>query len=143
LNVDPNTDPFTGDPKQKILVRRQTILTSDPSLIDSNPVGEFYISSLSKSYVDPNLDVDALIVRPSLDPHLEQDLSMYMAKGVDNFTIEWFDGNINSGLIQWQRSILGLLSISPKALKFTFTLYDSKRIIKEGRTFTHIVYLGN
>jgi prepilin-type N-terminal cleavage/methylation domain-containing protein len=30
-----------------------------------------------------------------------------------------------------------------RALKFTFTLYDSKGIIKEGRTFTHIVYLGD
>ncbi|MCJ7778893.1 MAG: prepilin-type N-terminal cleavage/methylation domain-containing protein [Sedimentisphaerales bacterium] len=30
-----------------------------------------------------------------------------------------------------------------RALKFTFTLYDSKGVIKEGRTFTHIVYLGN
>jgi len=29
----------------------------------------------------------------------------------------------------------------PEALKFTFTLYDSKGIIKQGRTFTHIVYL--
>jgi prepilin-type N-terminal cleavage/methylation domain-containing protein len=28
-----------------------------------------------------------------------------------------------------------------RALKFTFTLYDSKGIIKEGQTFTHIVYL--
>ena len=31
----------------------------------------------------------------------------------------------------------------PKALKFTFTLYDSKGIIKKGRRFTHIVYLEN
>lgn len=30
----------------------------------------------------------------------------------------------------------------PEALKFTFTLYDSKRIFKNGQTFTHIVYLG-
>jgi prepilin-type N-terminal cleavage/methylation domain-containing protein len=30
-----------------------------------------------------------------------------------------------------------------RALKFTFTLYDSKGIIKEGRTFTHIVYLDS
>jgi prepilin-type N-terminal cleavage/methylation domain-containing protein len=29
----------------------------------------------------------------------------------------------------------------PQALKFTFRLYDSKGIIKSGRTFTHIVYL--
>ncbi len=28
-----------------------------------------------------------------------------------------------------------------RALKFTFTLYDSNRIFPEGRTFTHIVYL--
>jgi prepilin-type N-terminal cleavage/methylation domain-containing protein len=28
-----------------------------------------------------------------------------------------------------------------RALKFTFTLFDSKGIIKEGRPFTHIVYL--
>ena len=28
-----------------------------------------------------------------------------------------------------------------RALKFTFTLYDSKGIIKQGKTFTHIVYL--
>lgn len=30
-----------------------------------------------------------------------------------------------------------------RALKFTFTLYDSKGVIKEGRTFTNIVYLGD
>lgn len=30
-----------------------------------------------------------------------------------------------------------------RAFKFTFTLFDSKGIIKEGRTFTHIVYLDN
>jgi len=29
----------------------------------------------------------------------------------------------------------------PRALKFTFTLYDSKNVIKGGRPFTHIVYL--
>ena len=31
----------------------------------------------------------------------------------------------------------------PAALKFTFRLYDSKGVIKEGREFTHIVYLRN
>lgn len=31
----------------------------------------------------------------------------------------------------------------PKALKFTFTLYDSKGVFKDGRTFTHIVYLND
>jgi prepilin-type N-terminal cleavage/methylation domain-containing protein len=31
----------------------------------------------------------------------------------------------------------------PQALKFTFTLYDSRGVFKEGQTFTHIVYLGD
>jgi len=31
----------------------------------------------------------------------------------------------------------------PKALKFTFTLYDSMGIIEDGRRFTHIVYIGD
>jgi prepilin-type N-terminal cleavage/methylation domain-containing protein len=31
----------------------------------------------------------------------------------------------------------------PEAIKFTFRLYDSKGFIKQGRTFTHIVYLGD
>ncbi|MHC4676446.1 MAG: type II secretion system protein [Planctomycetota bacterium] len=30
-----------------------------------------------------------------------------------------------------------------RALKFTFTLYDSQGIFEEGKTFTHIVYLGD
>jgi prepilin-type N-terminal cleavage/methylation domain-containing protein len=30
-----------------------------------------------------------------------------------------------------------------KALKFTFTLYDSKGVFKDGKTFTHIVYLND
>ncbi len=30
-----------------------------------------------------------------------------------------------------------------RALKFTFTLYDSKGVLASGRTFTHIVYLDN
>jgi len=30
-----------------------------------------------------------------------------------------------------------------RALKFTFTLYDSQELIPDGRTFTHIVYLDN
>jgi hypothetical protein len=33
--------------------------------------------------------------------------------------------------------------VYPQALKFTFTIYDSKGVFKEGQTFTHIVYLGD
>ena len=31
----------------------------------------------------------------------------------------------------------------PKAIKFTMTLYDSRGVIKEGKTFTYIVYIGD
>jgi prepilin-type N-terminal cleavage/methylation domain-containing protein len=31
----------------------------------------------------------------------------------------------------------------PRALKFTFKLYDSRGILKEGRLFSHIVYFGD
>ncbi len=31
----------------------------------------------------------------------------------------------------------------PEALKFTFTLYDSRGVFPEGKTFTHIVYLDD
>ena len=33
--------------------------------------------------------------------------------------------------------------VFPEAIKFTFTLYDSKGIIKNGKKFTHIVYIGD
>ncbi|MGD0551646.1 MAG: type II secretion system protein [Sedimentisphaerales bacterium] len=33
--------------------------------------------------------------------------------------------------------------VFPKAFKFTFTLYDSRGVFKDGQTFTHIVYLGD
>jgi hypothetical protein len=34
-------------------------------------------------------------------------------------------------------------TIFPAALKFTFTLYDSRGIFPEGKTFTYIVNIGN
>jgi hypothetical protein len=139
--VNPNTDPCTGVPKEKILARIQTILTSDSSLPDanSNPRGEYYKKSLSEWEANSPFasNPDKWVERPPLDPQSENDLVMYMAKGVDNFTIEY---NGTTGGINWQRS-LGSGGISTNALKFTFTLYDSKGVIKNGRTFTHIVYL--
>jgi len=35
------------------------------------------------------------------------------------------------------------LQTLPRALKFTFTLYDSLGIYKDGKRFTHIVYLDD
>ena len=51
------------------------------------------------------------------------------------------DGNVR------YRDVPSIMTFSPDfypdALKFTFKLYDSKGMIKEGRTFTHIVYLDD
>ena len=50
-----------------------------------------------------------------------------------------FDGRSFNSLMRLERfnEIPGL----GRALKFTFTLYDSKGLIPGGRTFTHIVTL--
>jgi type II secretory pathway pseudopilin PulG len=38
---------------------------------------------------------------------------------------------------------LPAIPLYPQALKFAFTLYDSRGVFKDGQTFTHIVYLGD
>jgi type II secretory pathway pseudopilin PulG len=139
------------DPKKKILMRRQIILTSDSTLKDKlslNELAEYCnTQSLADLIADPGFDANNL-----MDNHLDlrdpNDLVTYMARGVDDFTIQYVgedsslkafnewrpsDGEINAG---W------LGKFNPTAFKFTFTLYDSKGIIKNGKTFTHIVYLG-
>jgi hypothetical protein len=77
-------------------------------------------------------------------------LGSFMAEGVGNLKIEWNYGDRDSvGRLFWHwhsdRQIWPWWEGKqlPKAIKFTFTLYDSKGILKEGRIFTHIVYLGN
>ena len=49
--------------------------------------------------------------------------------------------NINYPREQVDKAHFNAIPGLGRALKFTFTLYDSKGVIKEGRTFTHIVYL--
>lgn len=52
-----------------------------------------------------------------------------------------FNGNSFQGLLN--EASFNFIPGLGRALKFTFTLYDSKGVIKNGRTFTHIVYLGD
>jgi hypothetical protein len=49
--------------------------------------------------------------------------------------------NINYPREQVDETHFNVIPGLGRAFKFTFTLYDSKGIIKEGMTFTHIVYL--
>ena len=143
--ADPNSYVSSAKPQDKILLRRQTILTADAPADDSDPRGEFYIKSLSEWRADPPFtDRGDWVRRPFIDPdNLKEQFVMYLAQGADNFTIHFADG-ISSDKIVWKRHEEGEPgNIATNALKFTFTLYDSKGIIKKGRTFTHIVYLDN
>jgi hypothetical protein len=148
-------DVSITNPREKVLVRRQKILTCDSSL-DTFKLNEKFEycnenekSSLSELIADPGFDANDLMYKKNLDLNDSNDLVAYMAKGVDDFTIQYVGGenpdqgkrfNVwrpeNSEVIGWPTDLY------PRAFKFTFTLYDSKGVIKEGREFTHIVYLG-
>jgi prepilin-type N-terminal cleavage/methylation domain-containing protein len=151
-------DVNTTDPREKILVRRQTILTSDSDLtedFDYDKQTEYRKSSLSELIaliVAGSFDVNEMMERRSLNPNEPNDLVTYMAKGVDDFTIQYvgteFPPDLTKKFSDWRPDNNDVTNWSdktliPKAFKFTFTLYDSKGVIKEGREFTHIVYLGN
>jgi hypothetical protein len=51
--------------------------------------------------------------------------------------------NIDYPRDQVDKEHFGAIPGLGRALKFTFTLYDSRGVLKEGRTFTHIVYLDD
>jgi prepilin-type N-terminal cleavage/methylation domain-containing protein len=141
---DPNSFGGPPRPQQNMLLRRQTILTGDAPAAGS-AVGEYYRKSLSQwRVVRPFAAPDDWVKRPLINPNnLQGYMVMLMAEGVHNFTIEFAEWG-PAGQIKWTRSQQGVpQKITTRAFKFTFTLYDSKGVIKNGRTFTHIVYLGS
>jgi hypothetical protein len=143
-------DPFLNDPKNndkrnKILARKQVILAP----AEANSAGEHDPNSFIqevKEYLKSYIIVsDQWLSRPQVNPNNGNDIPMYLAKGVDNFSIMHENG-FNAGNIQWGR-LSGsresfYVNSYPRLIKFTFTLYDSKGIIKTGRRFEHIVYIG-
>jgi prepilin-type N-terminal cleavage/methylation domain-containing protein len=110
-------------------------------------------------FEDPNNVLSA--GRPDVNmANDSNDARRLLAQNVGSFTIEWTDGSFSFGQINWfgvNNNFGGGFEITgppyiavwtpfnqllwPKALKFTFTLYDSKGIIKHGRRFEHIVYI--
>ncbi len=80
---------------------------------------------------------------PKVSPDPYRIVRTIMCENVGQLMIQWTRGERNAdNTILWS-SATRLQSDWPKALKFTFTIYDSKEIIKGGQTFTHIVYLEN
>lgn len=130
-----------------------------------------------KADLDSFEDVGSLLSIPvPIDIFDPCDVRRLMCQNAGQMIIEWTDGtkyDPDNSLVWWgmgnpidahDPNIAGIINENkgppytvkwtprnraywPKALKFTFTLYDSKGIlkqaqIKKGKTFTHIVYLG-
>ena len=74
-----------------------------------------------------------------------------MCENVGEMIIEWTYGADPNGSLDWEGEDDTEYQWTPdvpqegwpKALRFTFTLYDSRGVLEDGKTFTHIVYLGD
>jgi prepilin-type N-terminal cleavage/methylation domain-containing protein len=83
-----------------------------------------------------------------VDPCDPNSIHMLLCDGVADFSVQGWDENDPNHWVPVADSH-GALAQTPysglpgdgRALKFTFTLVDPKGILKQGRTFTHIVYL--
>jgi len=159
-------EPGTNNPediRKVILARKLQILTADDTLDDTDPnepndFNEYTKRSLSEWKLVGLPDRDALsdwIGRSSVQIDLdnpnrmEEVIPAFMAEGVHNFKIQLLE-DIAAGLLVWWPDNQQVENEAPygntgypPAFKFTFTLYDSKGILKEGKTYTHIVYLGD
>lgn len=162
-------DPFSNRVVSKCsLVRDVKLITPGLSVVDSNS-----LSFAGFKEGVPITETDAKILLISgipidiqTDPN---DVRGLMCRNVGEIKIEWTDGTrAGNDMILWYGLLVpsgypveevGLLppdppyratwtpltpeQYRPRALKFTFKLYDSKGILKEGKLFTHIVYFGD
>jgi prepilin-type N-terminal cleavage/methylation domain-containing protein len=140
---------FYGLTDANDLIRRQTILTSDTGLtgdFDIDGQTEYYRKSMSELIAE-SFDVNDMDMMEVwlLNPAEPNDLVTYMAEGVDDFTIQFAKWSGLDNKFEWvpkdESEFEDYPVITTSAFKFTFTLYDSKGILEEGKTFTHIVYL--
>ena len=149
------------DRRNKILARKQVILAPDAN---TSVTGyECEARSLTQEVKEYIVSPDSVsggsatggwLGRPNIDPNNGSGISMYLAKGVDNFSIMICGSDGGNSVTDANHSInwrlksggapahFGFSTAYPEAIKFTFTLYDSKGIIKTGRRFEHIVYIG-
>jgi hypothetical protein len=155
-------DAYMTVPSGQVLSRGQMILTADPSLppLDPNTLGEYCKMSFYEFRAEcQNIFQTKLRwaggggILPALDLNREEDLVRYMAKGVSNFRIEyerwdditrrfvWLAGS--GTFVDSDHAARFYNKPGTRALKFSFRLHDSKGIIKNGRRFTHIVYIGD
>lgn len=138
------------------------LLARDVQLITPGEFGIDDCNGLSYAEFKANVsdtldDADSLFDVDPCDPDIgvqidiqadPNDIRSLMCEGVGEMIIEWTDGVGPNGLLDWEGGDYEYQWTPdipqenwPKALKFTFTLYDSKGVLEGGRTFTHIVYL--
>ena len=106
---------------------------------------EFLKTSLADWKVNPPTAVD-WTKKQYLSGNMSEDTVMYMAEGMDDLAIQYSMGAIDAvtGQIDWiDGDFVSSVGSFPRALKFSFTLYDSRGIIEKGKRFTHIVYIGD
>jgi len=145
-------DTGAKNPREKILVRRQTVLTSDSNLPANGGLedrDEYHETSLAEWRTNPPVTTSEWIKRLDVEPNdlKQDDIVVYMAGGVDDFTIQYVGwDDTGREFNQWRPTDIEAdgwdRDFVPRAFKFSFRLYDSKGVIKNGREFTHIVYLG-
>jgi hypothetical protein len=120
-------------------------------LLMAQKVGNF---SVQWSYLFTNAGQTFIYWWPSIDPDGNGDLadSDFGTSGINlnqfgfhfntaasSFTTSWFTDSYAGTMGSYYLTKPSF----PQALKFTFTLYDSRGVFKDGQTFTHIVYLGD
>lgn len=143
--------------QNKVLVRRQTILVAHSAEgnfsynkndfgADPHEFGEFRKTSLSQWRGVRPFTLEEMVETQELDVNDASELTMYMAKGVDDFAFEWLCWD--NGKFYWYpndkdvKGMTGMVAIDSRVFKFSFTLYDSRGVIKDGKRFSHIIYVG-
>jgi hypothetical protein len=115
----------------------------------SEGVGSF---SIQWGYLYSNIGLTNLYWWPSTDPDGNGNFadSDFIRMGLNSFGFYFnIPGGTNAPFWNTPDSALNQYVTNfskqfyPDALKFTFTLYDSKGVFKDGQAFTHIVYLGD
>ena len=163
-------DPNILARKQKILTS-DTSMIYPPLLYDANEFLIDSLAVWRVGLDDANFVY--WVAPPLVDPYFEEELPLYVTGDVNDFMIQVAEWNPGSGTFIWfphnsdfasfdtdlvdgifgffynVPASVGLFDWSdqsanwPRAIKFTFTLYDSRGIIENSRTFTHIVYIGD
>ena len=128
------------------LARNALLLTPKTDSTEAVPIDCSNISFAQCKADLSNLEEPDDVLNNSVSLVDPNNFGSFVCEGVGEFRIEWTNGDFDTtGCIKWEPGgrTWEPNNTKPKAIKFTFTLYDSKGILKEGRRFSHIVYIDN